>query len=261
MIYKCTGLLLPALLLALLTGCASTPALDEEAQRQRLHQAAKTNVQLGIEYMREGDMEMSLTKFQKALEQDPDLSGAHGGIAVLYDRLNENEKAGKHFRKALKLSPDNSQIQNNYGQFLCKQGEYEKANEQFDAAASNPVYSARTAALTNAGTCAMQIPDMEKAETYFRNALEIDSRFLPALTRMVQLRYDQGNYVGARAYLQRIEELAPLSPELLWLGVRVEDAWGNREASARYGLLLKNNFPDAMQTRALQEWEDERLNR
>ena len=61
--------------------------------------------------------------------------------------------------------------------------------------------------------------------------------------------------------LQRIEELAPLSPELLWLGVRVEDAWGNREASARYGLLLKNNFPDAMQTRALQEWEDERLNR
>ena len=176
MIYKCTGLLLPALLLALLTGCASTPALDEEAQRQRLHQAAKTNVQLGIEYMREGDMEMSLTKFQKALEQDPDLSGAHGGIAVLYDRLNENEKPGKHFRKALKLSPDNSQIQNNYGQFLCKQGEYEKANEQFDAAASNPVYSARTAALTNAGTCAMQIPDLEKAEVYFRRALEIDSR-------------------------------------------------------------------------------------
>jgi len=180
---------------------------------------------------------------------------------VLYDRLNENEKAEKHFRKALRLSPNNSQVQNNYGQFLCKQGEYDKADEQFDAAASNPVYSGRQAALTNAGTCAMQKPDAEQAEVYFRRALEIDGKFLPALSRMAQLRYDQSNYVGARAYLQRIEELTPLTPELLWPGVRVEDAWGNHEAAARYGLLLKNNFPDAAQTRSLQEWEDERYNR
>ena len=67
--------------------------------------------------------------------------------------------------------------------------------------------------------------------------------------------------MGARAYLQRIEELTPLTPELLWLGVRVEDAWGNHEAAARYGLLLKNNFPDSMQTKSLQEWEDERRQR
>ena len=251
--------LLPVLLM-LLTGCASSPTSHED-EAKRLHQAAKANVQLGIAYMRDGEMESSLNKFQKALEQDPDLPSAHGGIAVLYDRLDERDKASRHFRRALKLSPKNSQIQNNYGQFLCKQGEYDKANEQFDAAASNPVYSGRTGALTNAGTCAMQIPDLEQAEVYFRNALEIDSKLLPALTRMAQLRYDEGNYIGARAYLQRIEELAPLSPELLWLGVRVEDAWGNHDASARYGLLLKNNFPDAMQTRSLQEWEDERHNR
>ena len=252
-----TGLLLPIFLL--LAGCASTPSGHDDSQRHK--QAAKANTQLGIAYMRDGEMEMSLNKFQKALDQDPELASAHGGIAVLYDRLDENDKAARHFRKALKLKPKNSQVQNNYGQFLCRQGEFEKADEQFNAAADNPVYSGRSAALTNAGTCAMQIPDLDKAEGYFRRALETDSRFLPALTRMAQLRYDEGNYVGARAYLQRIEELAPLSPELLWLGVRVEDAWGNHDASARYGLLLKNNFPDAMQTRALQEWEDERLNR
>jgi type IV pilus assembly protein PilF len=251
--------LLLTLTLMLLGGCASTPSGEDNGQR--LKQAARTNVQLGIEYMRDGDMEMSLNKFEKALDQDPELASAHGGIAVLYDRLNENEKAERHFRKALRLSPNNSQVQNNYGQFLCKQGEYDKADEQFDAAASNPVYSGRPAALTNAGTCAMQIPDLEMAETYFRNALEINGKFLPALSRMAQLRYDQSNYVGARAYLQRIEELTPLTPELLWLGVRVEDAWGNHEAAARYGLLLKNNFPDAAQTRSLQEWEDERYNR
>jgi type IV pilus assembly protein PilF len=211
--------------------------------------------------MRDGNMETALGKFQKALDQDPRLPEAHGGIAVLYDRLNENDKAARHFRKALQLEPDNSQIQNNYGQFLCKQGEYQKADEQFNAAARNPVYSGRAAALTNAGTCTMQIPDLEQAETYFQRALEIDNRFMPALTRMAQLRYDQGNYTGARAYLQRMEELVPLTPEMLWIGVRVEDAAGNYNASARYALLLKNNFPDALQTRSLLEWEDERRTR
>ncbi len=253
-----TGLLLYFLLL-LLAGCASTPSGQDDGLR--LKQAAKANVQLGIAYMREGKMEMSLKKFEKALEQDPGLASAHGGIAVLYDRLDENDKASRHFRKALKLSPENSRIQNNYGQFLCRQGEFEKADEQFNAAAGNPVYSGRPAALTNAGTCAMQIPDLDKAEGYFRRALETDSRFLPALTRMAQLRYDQSNYIGARAYIQRIEELTPLSPELLWLGVRVEDGAGNHDASGRYAMLLKNNFPDAMQTRSLQEWENERRTR
>ena len=253
-----TALLLPILLL-LLSGCATTPSGDDDGQR--LKQAAKANVQLGIAYMRDGEMEMSLNKFEKAIDQDPGLAGAHGGIAVLYDRLDENDKAARHFRKALQLSPKNSQVHNNYGQFLCRQGEFEKADEQFNTAADNPVYSGRPGALTNAGTCTMQIPDLDRAEVYFRRALEIDGKFMPALMRMAQLRYDQSNYIGARAYLQRIEELAPLSPELLWLGVRVEDADGNHEASGRYALLLKNNFPDAMQTRSLQEWEDERRNR
>ena len=258
---KPQGMLSAAILALLLAGCASSPEQDQEQIDARLHRAAMANVQLGVAYMSEGEMEVSLKKFEKAIEQDPDLAGAHGGIAVLYDRLDEDDMAAKHFRKALKLSPKNSQILNNYGQFLCKQGEYEKADERFIAAASNPVYSGRSAALTNAGTCAMQIPDMEKAEDYFRQALAINGKFIPALTRMVQLRYDQGNYIGARAYIQRIEELRPLSPEILWLGVRVEDAEGNYDASGRYTLLLKNNFPDSMQTRNLQEWENERRNR
>ena len=52
-----------------------TRALVELKQHE---QAAKANVQLGIAYMRDGEMESSLNKFQKALEQDPDLPSASG---------------------------------------------------------------------------------------------------------------------------------------------------------------------------------------
>jgi len=242
-----------------LSACAATP--EEEAAENRLKRAANANVQLGVDYMRRGELETAEGKLQKALEQDPDSVRAHDAIAVLYGRIDENELAEKHFKKALSLKPDDSRTQNNYGLYLCQTGHYARAEEQFITAADNQLYSGRTAALTNAGVCANKIPDAEKAEQYFRAVLEIDPNYTPALLNMVNTTYEQGNYLSARGYLQRYEQLATYSAESLWLGVRIEDALKDRNASGRYGLLLKNNFPDSAQTKSLQEWENERRNR
>jgi type IV pilus assembly protein PilF len=242
-----------------LSACAATQ--EQQAADDRLKRAAKANAQLGVAYMREGDLETAEGKLQKAIEQDPDSVRAHDAIAVLYGRIEKNELAEKHFKKALSLKPDDSRTQNNYGLFLCQTGAYLKAEEYFNKAASNPLYSGRTAALTNAGVCANKIPDAEKAEQYFRTVLEIDPYYTPALLNMVSTTYEQGNYMSARGYLQRYEQVAPYSAESLWLGVRVEDALKDRNASGRYGLLLKNNFSDTTQAKSLQEWENERRNR
>jgi type IV pilus assembly protein PilF len=250
----------PVLVLALvLSACAATP--DEQRTEKRLLRASKANTELGLAYMREGHLETAEGKLKKAIEQDPDSVRAHEAIAVLYGSIDESERAMKHFKKALSLKPDDSRTLNNYGLYLCKTGDYLKADEQFNKAASNPLYSGRLAALTNAGVCANKIPDAEKAEQYYRSALEIDPVYIPALLNMVQMNYTQGNYMSARGYLQRYEQVAPYSAESLWLGVRVEDALKDRNASGRYGLLLKNNYPDATQTKRLQEWENERRNR
>jgi type IV pilus assembly protein PilF len=250
---------LVVVLALVLSACAATP--KEEAADNRLKRAAKANVQLGVAYMRDGDLETAEGKLRKALEQDPDSVRAHDAIAVLYGRIDKNELAEKHFKKALSLNPDDSRTRNNYGLYLCKAGAYAKADEQFNKAAENQLYSGRVAALTNAGVCANKIPDAEKAEQYFRSALVIDPNYTPALLNMVNTTYEKGNYLSARGYLQRYEQLAPYSAESLWLGVRVEDALKDRNASGRYGLLLKNNFPDTTQAKSLQEWENERRNR
>lgn len=131
----------------------------------------------------------------------------------------------------------------------------------FNKAASNPLYSGRSATLTNAGVCANKIPDAEKAEQYYREALDVNPGFTPALLNMISTTYNQGKYMNARGYLQRLEQVSPYSAESLWLGVRVEDALKDYNASARYGLLLKNNFPESTQVKRLQEWENERRNR
>lgn len=243
-------------LVLVLSACAASP--EKEAADNRLKRAAKANVALGVAYMRDGDLETAEGKLQKALEQDPDSVRAHDTIAVLYGRIDKDELAEKHFKKALSLDPDDSRTQNNYGLFLCQTGAYARAEEQFTKAADNQLYSGRTGALTNAGVCANKIPDVEKAEEYFRAVLDIDPNYIPALLNMVSTTYEQGNYMSARGYLQRYEQLAPYSAESLWLGVRVENALKDRNAAGRYGLLLKNNFADSVQAKSLQEWENER---
>jgi type IV pilus assembly protein PilF len=109
--------------------------------------------------------------------------------------------------------------------------------------------------------CANKIPDGAKAEHYFRAALDKDPAYIPALLNMVSTSYTQGNYMSARGYLQRYEQESPYSAESLWLGVRVEYALRDWGASARYALLLRNNFPDTNQAKRLQEWENEHRNR
>jgi type IV pilus assembly protein PilF len=108
---------------------------------------------------------------------------------------------------------------------------------------------------TNAGICAQKKPDAEQAEKYFRMALEKNPIYKPALVHMVRSSFARDNYLATRAYLQRLQTLAPLGPELLWIGVQTEAALGDRNSVASYSLVLKNRYPESAQTEALVEWE------
>ena len=220
--------------------------------------AAEAYTQLGVEYLREGNYEMSLTKLEKALSLDPDLPATHDAIAVLYEKVGENELAEKHYKKSLSLKPDNARGHNNYGQFLCFQGKYEQAEKQFLLAANDPFYAQSAMALTNAGLCATRIPDNEMAEKYFRMTLQRDPDYAPALLQMGILSFSDGNYLSARAYMQRFQQVAKHNPESLWLAIRTEFALNDHDAWGNYAVALRNNFPKSEQAKLLQEWENER---
>jgi type IV pilus assembly protein PilF len=206
--------------------------------------------------MRQGDYDTALVKLQKALEADPGSATANGTLAILYENVGENDLAEKHFKKALRLSPKDPQIHNNYGQYLCRHDKYTEAIEQFNIAAGDALYPGLAASLTNAGICAARIPDNKQAETYFRKALAHDQNFSYALLQMANLMYTQGNYLAARAYIQRFDGVSAPSAESLWLGVRIESALGDLSAAGGYALKLKNNFPKSEEAKSLREWEN-----
>lgn len=234
----------------ILAGCTpgNTRPTDTAARS-----AAQDNVELGTLYMREGKKAIALDVLQKALEQDPGLPVAHTTIAVLYESLGEGAKADSHFRRALSLDPKNAQAHNNYGSFLCKNQRWDDAEEHFLKAATNPLYEAPELAYTNAGTCSNTAGRTDKAEEYWRKALDTNPRFPAPLLYMARLSVAKQDHLRARAYLQRLHEVVRPNPESLWLGIQTERALGDKNAEASYALYLRNNFPDSPQAKQLQE--------
>ncbi|RMG30376.1 MAG: type IV pilus biogenesis/stability protein PilW [Gammaproteobacteria bacterium] len=238
---------LPGLLLvaALLAGCAAQP-VDERAR-----QAAEINTDLGIRYMQHGMKAVALEKLQKALREDPGYARAHGAIAVLYEQLGEMDEADRHFRQAIRLAPKDPSTLNNYGGFLCRRGKVDAAIAQFRKAAAHPLYDRPALALANAGVCAYRAGRLRQSERLFRAALEKDPRQPAALFHMARLMLDRQDYLRARAYVQRLLEVTGPRPDVLWMGIQVERALGDRDAVASYALLLRHRFPNSPEARRL----------
>ncbi len=241
------------LAMTVLSACSSTPKRTRAPEVKQ--DPAEVNTQLGIEYMREGRYELAQEKLKKALKQNPNYQTAHTSIAVLYEKLGENKLADKHYRRAYNIDRKNAQTANNYGQFLCRSGRYKEADKKFMTAVQDPLYQYPAMVYTNAGICARKQPDIELSDKYFRTALKIDPKYRPALREMIRSSFSQQKYLATRAYLQRLQEVEPLTPEFLWIGVRAESELDDRSAMASYSLLLKNRYPASEETDELLKWE------
>lgn len=111
-------------LVLLLSACVMVqdgPTQDEKA--------SKINVQLGIGYYQQGNLEQANEKLLKALAQDPLSSQAHYAYAVLQNRFLNAEKTEFHFKKAIEYDPGNSEALANYGAYLCNKGETQEAEK------------------------------------------------------------------------------------------------------------------------------------
>jgi type IV pilus assembly protein PilF len=232
----------------LLSACANKPSQPTQNESPAL-----LNAQLGLNYMRQGNYDVAMEKLKRALEQDPNLPEAHHYIAELYKTLRNNDLAEQHYRRALKLSPNDGALQNNYAVFLCDVGRYAEADERFVKAARTSDYQRPEEAYQNAATCALRIPDRKRAMAYLRSALDINPLLPGALYQMTQLSVDNGDYLQARAFLQRFEAIARHTSLSLWWGVAIERELGNPDAAADYARQLRQEFPRSEEAAKLRE--------
>ncbi len=234
-----------------LGGCAAGGGAN--SSNKQTAEAARIHTELGTAYLREREYEAALEKLNKALSYDADYAPAHTVLGVLYERLGQSDKAGRHYRRAAQADPDDGGAQNNYGSYLCRSGQHGQAYTYFEKAVDNPFYRTPEVALSNAGHCALAQNETDRAEQYLRRALEYSAGFRDALYPMAQIQFDRGQYLSARAFLQRYESVGQPSPEALLLGYRIEDQLGDRGSAERYQGELLKRYPESPQAQELKD--------
>lgn len=242
MINSASRLFLSLLLGLLLSACASSGNTKTGAKSEN-RKAAETNAALGRQYLDRKQYEVSLEKLKRAVAFDQTYAPAHTLLGVLYETLGEIKKAGEEYKLAVRYDPDGGEVNNNYAVFLCAQRDYKAAGPHFEAAFKDPFYSTKYVAAANAGMCALNNNDLDRAESYLRQSLEYDKNYAPALLPMAQVSYRKQDFFKARAFLQRYESAGQISSESLYLGLLIESELGDEKAASHYRENLMDQFP------------------
>jgi len=233
-----------------LAACAS----HKEAEKKQ-NDASTYNTQLGISYLRQGDIPLAKEKLDRALKENPENPQVHSARAMLFDRMGVPAQADTEYKEALRLAPDDPDVNNNYAVYLCQTGRATDGVKRFETVARNALYRTPWVAFTNAGVCLRSAKRNPEAIKDFKQALSIRPNFAEAAYQLGDLELQQGNLSDARAqvdsYLSSFEE----TPDLLFLGVRVARAQNDRVAVALYSRKLRLDFPSSAQAKALADLE------
>lgn len=211
---------------------------DKSPQR-----AAQTEIALAEQYINASDYEIALDKLQRALKFDPDSADAYTMLGLLYERINRPDQAEASYAKSVKLAPTRGAILNNYGAWQCHSGHPADADVWFRKAIADPFYKTPMAALGNAAACAIKAGKPELAESYDRQILTLDPVNAGALQDLASLLYKRGDYLHARAFVERLLAAAQVTPNTLDLAARIEDKLGDAEAAGGYRKRIASEFP------------------
>lgn len=223
---------LTSLLLAISSVCAAKKT--EPAAEPTLSYNGQVSVSLAQELFEQKNYAEALKHAEKATRSDSKSGIPFMFKGLILDQLGDQKKAEIEFNKAIKLSPGNGIVRNAFGMHLCRRKEYSQADMNFLLASQGSNYQLTYQPLENAAHCALANNDLLVAEKRARSALSINPESTLALLTMVQIKTMQSSYFEARAYIQRLEALAPLDVSLLQLAYQIEKSAGDERAAKKY---------------------------
>jgi type IV pilus assembly protein PilF len=238
-----------AICFLLIAGCVSTTTGSVTEPKRNDKEAADLNYQLGARYYNNGSYTLARDRLLLVIEIDPKMAAAHTTLALTYEALDNVRLARDSYENAIRVAPRDFDIQNTYAVYLCRQQDYDQAQKFFDKAGSHPENDDAEVTLTNAGVCMGQKPDLAAAEKYFRRALDHKRNYAEALLQLCLLKFQQKDYLTARAFLQRYMSSAIPTAGVLYLASRIEDMLGNDRGKTEYEDQLIREFPSSPEAR------------
>jgi len=254
------GRLACVLALSLLAACAgtggSTRELRTASDQTAAEKRASIRLQLAVGYYQDHKYEIALDEIKQAIASDPEYADAYGVRALIYTAMGEVPLAEENYQRALRLAPRNPDLANNYGSFLCQAANKPaQAMGYFDAALRNPAYQTPVSALVNAANCSLKTKQYDAAERYLLEALRFDPELAATNAGLARVYYERRDYERAGFFINRLTaaaKLDTLSPDVLWLAMRVERKLGERSLEASLAAQLRRRFPGSSEFAAFE---------
>jgi type IV pilus assembly protein PilF len=238
-----------ALTLAL-AGCVAGQT-RQAAETEEQESAADINLRLAQGYLEQGRLEIAQDRINRALVLEPRNPKAFTLMGVLQEKIGDVPRAGEFFRRAAEAAPRSGVYLQNYARWLCRAERYVEAEAHFERALADPFYDTPNLALLNSAICARSSGNRDLAEARFRTVLQRHPENPEALFQLASIQFEKGQFLRARAFLQRLEAQATLGPEALHLGHDIEQEMGDSDAAQNYLRRLRETYPDSEQARSL----------
>jgi type IV pilus assembly protein PilF len=229
--------------LSVVAACVSTTNVDDPKVDKK--KALEAHVKLGMNYLQKGERDRAFRSFAKAEEIDPRSAEAIQGQAMVHQLNGERDVAEEKFKRSLKLRSDFSKasIQLSYARFLYENERCDEAGPLLTQVTKDFNYSGRVNALYLLGRCALLDKDIPRAKGAFEHALNLDTRAAPAALELAEILFGERDYENSKRNLDIYAANARQSARSLWLGIRIERIFGNKDKEASYALALKNLHP------------------
>ncbi len=238
----------------LLAGCVQETTYVDNKQTHTVQtfepkNAAKNRLDLGLQYLQQGDAVQAKYNLEKALSYDPRNPMIYAAIAYFHQSVGEMSQADASYQKALGMAPNNPDILNNYGTFLCSEKHYAKAQKMFLRAVAVPGYIKVASTYENAAVCAQSAGDTPQAKDYYRRALGYEPSNPTILLGLADISLQQKDLASARGYLARYGKDNLATADSLWLWVKLEEADDHPAGVHKYGAELMRKYPQSIQAK------------
>lgn len=242
-----------------LPGCATTgstggngnqPDIVTDSDEPEARKRARIRLELAIGYFEQGQTTVALDEIKQALVVDPAYAEAYNLRGLIYMRLNDLRLAEESFRRAMALNPRDANVTHNYGWLLCQQARYPESFQAFALAIANPTYGGRAKTWMAQGLCQTRAGQQAEAEYSLGKSYELDAANPVTGYNLAMLLFRRGELARAQFYIRRLNNSEMANAESLWLGVKIEQRLGNREAVEQLATQLKKRYPQSREVGA-----------
>ena len=207
------------------------------------------NVNFNVAHLYEikGDIDLSISHYQKSLRKDKSLSESYINLALIFETIGQTENARKIYEEGILNNPDNFSLRNNFGKHL--NSEKIIKNLLYILKKAFDIYPNSAKLNFNLAMTYKGLNQFEQAAYHYNKTLDLKPDYFEAYSHLSALYYDKNLYFEALEYIKKAIEINPEYAEgHNNLGVILRDLnlMDKSEASLIKAVNLKPNYYSAI---------------